>query len=298
MSAGKDKLRGAHVLLVTPFTEEGSLDRYSLGSLIEFVIAGGVAGVVGLGTTGEFFTLSPEERAEVMDAIVAAVAGRIYVTFGIGDSATATSIWMAKHAEKCNADAVMLQPPYYFQHTNAGGEAHVLAVAEAISTPIMIYDGASGIEVPTSQLVRLSAGSSLIQYVKIATPQPTKIADIKATLPELGAFCGDENMLVLARRLGAVGSTVGIGNVVPSAVADLEKAVDEGRLRRARQIQAQQIVPLVSVCTMEKAGYIRAYKEILAQRGVIASPFTRLPLGALHPLRREEVLAVAQDLDG
>lgn len=296
MAEAAAELRGAHVLLLTPFDAEGRLDASSLRSLIDYVVDRGPAGVVALGTTGEFFTMSPEERREAMTSIADLVGGRVRVTYGVGDSSTAVAVELARHAESCGADAVMVQPPYYYKHAQGAMEGHLAAVAEAVNLPVMVYDGAAGIEVSVDLLARLSRAVAGIRYVKVATPEPEKIGAILDAAPGLKPFCGDENMLVLARRFGAVGSTVGIGNVVPEAVARVERAVDEGRMDEARAVQAEQIAPLVSVCTIEKAGYIRSYKEILAALGVIASPATRLPLQPLHRLRREEVLATARAL--
>jgi dihydrodipicolinate synthase/N-acetylneuraminate lyase len=289
-------LGGAHVLLITPFDRDEQVDEPSLAEHIDFVLAAGVDGIVGLGTTGEFFSLSPVERIELMSTIARHVHGRAALTFGVGDSSTAVAIELARHAQSVGADVVMLQSPYYFNHTTAACDAHFLAVAGAVDIPVMIYDGAGGIPVSVERLRDLHSAAPNIAYVKMSIPDPAKIVSVVEDAPGVAPLCGDEYILVLGLRHGAIGSTVGIGNVLPEAVVSLHRDVENGDIGSARATQMTEISPLVGVCTNEKSAYIRCFKEILADRGIIASPTTRLPLGPLDPLRREEVLATAQAL--
>lgn len=289
-----DPMDGAHVLLITPFDESEQVDERSLNEHIDFVLSAGVDGIVGLGTTGEFFALSPVERIELMSKIARHVRGRAALTFGVGDSSTAVAIELARHAQAVGADVVMLQSPYYFNHTTSACDTHFLAVAKAVDIPVMIYDGAGGIPVSVERLRALNQLAPNIAYVKMSIPDPAKIVAVVEEAPEVAPLCGDEYILVLGLRLGAIGSTVGIGNVLPEAVVSLHRAVDNGDIEAARATQMTEISPLVGVCTNEKSAYIRCFKEILAHRGIIASPATRLPLGPLDPLRREEVLATAE----
>ncbi|HST56260.1 MAG TPA: dihydrodipicolinate synthase family protein [Solirubrobacteraceae bacterium] len=298
MSSEATALRGGHVLLITPFDRDGEIDERSLAEHIEFVLAGGVDGIVGLGTTGEFFTLSPRERMQLMTLIAERVGGRTTLTFGVGDSSTRVAIELARHARECGADVVMLQSPYYYAHSTAACDAHFLAVAAAVDLPVMLYDGAAGIEVSVERMRRLHEAAPNISYVKMSIPDPSKVAAVVAGAPGVSALCGDENMLVLALRQGAIGSTVGIGNVLPGAISSLHRAFERDDLAAARAVQIHELTPLVSVCTNEKSAYIRCFKEILMRMGIIASAATRLPLRPLDPLRLEEVLATVKALSG
>jgi 4-hydroxy-tetrahydrodipicolinate synthase len=104
---------GTHVLLVTPFDMAYGFDDKSMHSLIDHVVSQGVQGVVALGTTGEFFTLAPRERAAVIDTVVSAVAGRVAVTVGVGADSTSGAVELAQHAQAAGADCVMVLPPLY-----------------------------------------------------------------------------------------------------------------------------------------------------------------------------------------
>lgn len=287
---------GAQVLLLTPFHDDGEVDERSLASLVDYVIDGGVDGIVGLGTTGEFFTMSIDEQARLMTTLARVVAGRVPLTFGVGSSATAVSIALARHAQELGADGVMLQPPYYFDHAPASVEAHFAAVARAIELPVMAYDGGGGIELSVERVRRLHEQAPNVRYVKMSIVDPAKVAAMRAGAPEVEPLVGDENMLLMGLRHGAIGSTVGWSNVDPGAVARVHRAFERGDLDGARAVLLREIVPAVSPCITAKNGWIRSYKEILAAKGVIASPATRLPLTPLDPVRREEVLAAMREM--
>lgn len=293
---GPRRPTGAQVLLLTPFGDDGEVDERSLASLVDYVLDGGVDGIVGLGTTGEFFTMSVDEQARLMTTLAKIVGGRVPLTFGVGNSATSVSIALARHAQELGADCVMLQPPYYFDHTGASVESHFAAVAAAIDLPVMAYDGGGGIELSVERVRRLSERAANVRYVKMSIVDPAKVAEMVAGAPRVEALVGDENMLLMGLRHGAIGSTVGWSNVDPGAVARVHRHFEAGDLDAARSVLLREVIPAVSPCITAKNGWIRSYKEILAAKGVIATPTTRLPLTPLDPIRREEILAAMREL--
>jgi 4-hydroxy-tetrahydrodipicolinate synthase len=287
---------GAQVLLLTPFDEEGRIDERSLAALIEYVLGGGVDGIVGCGTTGEFFTLSLEEQQQLMRLIAEQVRGRVPLTFGIGSTSTSVSIALARLAQELGADCAMLQPPYYFAHASDAIDAHVLAVAHAVEIPVMVYDGAAGIELSVERVHSLHQRAANVRYVKMSVPDPAKVGAMRAGAPYVEPLAGDENMLLMGLRHGAIGSTVGWSNVDPEAISGIHRRFEAGDLDSARALLLHRVVPAVAVCITAKNAYIRCYKEILAAKGVIASPTTRLPLTPLDPIRKDEVLAAMREL--
>lgn len=287
---------GAQVLLLTPFDEDGAIDERSLAALVEYVIGGGIDGIVGLGTTGEFFTLSLDEQARLMTLLAEQVRGRVPLTFGIGNTATSVSIELARRARALGADCVMLQSPYYFAHASDAIDAHFLAVANAVDMPVMVYDGSAGIELSVERIHSLHQRAANIRYVKMSIPDPAKVGSMRAGAPAVEPLAGDENMLLMGLRHGAIGSTVGWSNVDPESIAAIHRSFERGDLDAARATLLHKVVPAVAVCITAKNAYIRCYKEILAARGVIASPTTRLPLTPLDPIRKDEVLAAMREL--
>src|SRR5579863_9296822 len=104
------RIEGTYTALVTPFRDEPGqpIDWSALDALVDAQIAGGVAGLVPCGTTGESPTLSHEEHAQVVEQTVKRVARRVQVIAGAGSNSTREAVDLAEHAEKSGADAVMV----------------------------------------------------------------------------------------------------------------------------------------------------------------------------------------------
>ena len=107
-------LEGIFPALITPFKSEGEINVEGLKRLINFVIAKGVAGVVPVGTTGEFIYMLEEERNQVLEIVVDEVNSRVPVIAGTGSSSTAETIKLSKYAENIGVDALLVVSPYRF----------------------------------------------------------------------------------------------------------------------------------------------------------------------------------------
>jgi 4-hydroxy-tetrahydrodipicolinate synthase len=289
------ELSGSQVLLITPFDEEGEVDRESLASHIEFVIDGGVDGIVALGTTGEFFSLSAPERFELMETIAELVRRRVPLTFGIGDTSLRVTIDLGRRAAEVGADCVMVQPPFYYPYSRAAIREHFLTVARAVDLPVMLYDGASGVELSIELMADLNRAAPNVRYVKFSLPNPAKYAAAAEGMPELRVFCGDDHLLLLALGDGAAGCTVGLGNLEPREIARVCHDYGNGDREAARTLHHTRIAPAASICGT-KSEFVRCFKEVAAAKGVIRSPYTRPPLLPLDPTYREELLSVMCDI--
>lgn len=93
-----------------------------------------------MGTTGESPTLSHQEHHEVIERAIKVSAGRAPVIAGAGSNSTAEAVDLARHAEKAGASAVLVVTPYYNKPTQEGLYRHFMAVADAISIPVVLYN--------------------------------------------------------------------------------------------------------------------------------------------------------------
>ena len=152
------EFHGVLPALITPFTGSGdALDTEALAAHVERLIGGGVAGLVPGGSTGEFTTLAHAERRELVEATVAAAAGRVPVVAGTGALSTRETVELSVHAERTGAAAVMVVPPFYDPLGWRELLAHYAAVADRISVPIMYYNlpSATGVTLDADQLREL-----------------------------------------------------------------------------------------------------------------------------------------------
>jgi 4-hydroxy-tetrahydrodipicolinate synthase len=282
---------GTHVLLVTPFRPSYERDRNSLGSLIDHVIDAGADGVIALGTTGEFFTMSAAERTEVIDDVMALVRGRVAVTIGVGSDSTAEAVNLARHAQAARADCVMALPPFYFAKSRDAQLAHFSAIAKAVDINVMIYDGADGTKVEAETIAILASQFSNIRYVKMALPDPLRIAALRREAPTVTVFAGDDATLVNSLRLGAAGSAIATGNFMAHEVIVLHQAANCGDWDKASELFTGALLPGIFATATPKNQFIARIKEVLAAQGVIAHATVRPPLTPLADYESADLLS-------
>ena len=160
---------GAYTALVTPFLND-HIDDASYTKLIEHQIAGGITGIVPVGTTGESPTLEHEEHLTLVRRAVEIARGRCQVIAGTGSNSTRKSIALARECEQLGANGLLLVAPYYNKPSPEGLFRHFSAVAAATKLPIMLYNipGRCGVEIGVEVVRRLAAECPNIVSIKEA----------------------------------------------------------------------------------------------------------------------------------
>ena len=153
-----EHLQGSIVAMVTPFHEDGSVNFGVLTELLERQIAAGTDGILTLGTTGEYSTMSHEEDAAVVEHTIRVVDGRVPVMVGSGSNCTATQIEKSKLYQSMGADALLLIAPYYNKANAEGMYRHFAETADAVDIPCILYNvpGRTGCSIPVSVVEKLS----------------------------------------------------------------------------------------------------------------------------------------------
>ena len=146
---------GATAAVVTPF-RAGQVDWPALRALTRHLIAGGLDGIVVLGSTGEGATLSADERRRALETVLDQAKGRVFVIAGTGTNATDSTIQLTRSAKEVGVDGVMLVTPYYNKPTPEGLVLHFEAVARAARARCETRFFSSGVSCPT---VRPPTGS-------------------------------------------------------------------------------------------------------------------------------------------
>ena len=166
--------KGVLPALVTPFGD-GQVDEDAFVRLVERQIAGGVHGLVPVGTTGETATLSHDEHRRVVELCVKTAAGRVPVVAGAGSNSTAEAIELARHAKTIGADAALIVTPYYNRPSQEGLYAHYAAINEAVQIPVLVYNVPSrtSVDISNETLARLSKLPNIVG-IKDATGDMTR----------------------------------------------------------------------------------------------------------------------------
>ncbi len=239
------------VAVVTPF-RDGQVDYPALDILVERQIAGGQQAIVPCGSTGESATLTHDEHAEVIKAVVAKAAGRVPVIAGTGSNATAEAIDLTRAAEAAGADGALLISPYYNKPTQDGIYEHYRAVAEAVGIPLITYNipGRTGSTIETNTLLRLSEIENIVA-VKDATGSLDRVMDIVAACGEnLAVLSGDDPLTLPMISLGAVGLISTTANVAPREIAELTELALAGKTSEARALH-YRLLPLMRSLFLE-----------------------------------------------
>ncbi|MEM9026466.1 MAG: 4-hydroxy-tetrahydrodipicolinate synthase, partial [Verrucomicrobiota bacterium] len=175
------QFQGVYTALATPMSE-GAVDFESLEKLLAHQLAGGIDGLVPVGTTGESPTLSTvNEHLEVIRQTVKIAAGRVPVIAGVGSNSTAEAIHMSQEAEKAGADALLHVTPYYNKPNQEGLFQHFSAIAKETELPIILYSipGRCVIEVEIDTAARLYEAHPHICAIKESGGDPQRVKDLR-----------------------------------------------------------------------------------------------------------------------
>ena len=245
--------QGTHTALITPF-RNGEVDTDAFRALIDRQVKGGVDGIVPCGTTGESPTLGRKEHLRVIELAVEYAAGRIKVIAGTGANATSEAIHLTTEAAKLGVDATLQVCPYYNKPSQEGLYQHYRAIAQCSDLPIMLYSipGRSVIEIAVETIARLAADCPTIIANKEAGGDPERVTQIKAALPDdFQILSGDDPLTIEFMKRGAVGLVSVATNLIPDIMSDLVRAMAEGRVDDAEDIQAQYGTLLTTLMSID-----------------------------------------------
>jgi 4-hydroxy-tetrahydrodipicolinate synthase len=237
-------LRGAHTALVTPFTADGSaVDVARLADNVRHQAAGGVAGVVPCGTTGEAPTLSDREHRTVVEkTIEVARAEGLAVIAGAGSNSTAHAVHLHRFAHASGADAGLQVTPYYNKPTQEGMYRHFMTVADSCGLPVVLYNipgrSAAGLTIET--IARLAEHPNIVA-IKEATGSLDLASEI-ALRTGLVLLSGDDTLTLPIASVGGVGVVSVVSNLVPDRVASLCRALLGGDWDAARRLHGELFV--------------------------------------------------------
>ncbi|HTI79086.1 MAG TPA: dihydrodipicolinate synthase family protein [Acetobacteraceae bacterium] len=274
------RFHGTYTVMVTPFSDDGSVNVAALRAFVDWQIAEGIHGLIPLGSTGEFLSLSDAEKELVTATVIEQAARRVPVLIGTGAEDTREVVRLSRRAESMGADGVMIIPPFYSTPTDDEIVHHYSTISDAIGIPIMVYNNpaVANVDLRPGLIARLAEIDNC-RYIKESTLEVTRVRDIIR-------LCGDR-MRVFGGILGfesfvegAAGWTAVAANVVPGPLARLydlvvtQKNIDEGRALSLRYL------PLVEFVGGQ--AYVAGTKALLAHMGFAAGMPRppRLPLSA------------------
>ncbi len=281
---------GLTVAMVTPF-RDGAIDLEATAQLIDFLIEGGVEGLVVSGSTGEAATCSVDERRALWRFTRERVRARVPVIAGSGTNSTADSIALTRMAEELGLDGAMIVTPYYNKPTPRGQVAHFTAVAKSTKLPLVIYNipGRTGTNTLPETLEKLRDLSNVVA-IKEASGSLDQASALRARTA-FTLLSGDDSLTLPMIAVGAAGVISVAGNVAPAEMRALCDHARAGRMSEAEAVH-RRLLPLFRALFIESnPGPV---KYLLSAMGLIENEL-RLPLVPVEPATAQAVESAARE---
>lgn len=282
-------IQGILVPLVTPFKADHSLDVDTLKTLTEAFINKGVTGLVVCGTTGEYYTLTEQERETVLTTVAGIAKGRVTLVAGINDLSTEGACQRARQAQALGYEGLMLAPPPYSLPDQAGVIAHYETVAAATDLPIIMYNFPAriGLSIDYDTVVHLAQNPNIIAIKESSGDFSRALRLLQTEWTDFEVVCGCDDQPLDFFFWGAKSWIAGAGNVFPEEQVALFNAAQANDWAHARTIM-QSIYP--AIYSMESGNYNQKAKLGCLKGQIDVGP-VRLPLSPLSAAQAAEFMA-------
>lgn len=289
------RFEGTYTAVVTPFTKTGAVDWAAFDRILADQLAGGVSGIVPCGTTGESPTLTMDEQRDVIARTVAAAKGKAQVIAGVGSSSTGHVVEQAVRAEAAGADAIMVVVPYYNKPTQEGLVRHYVAVAKAVSKPIVVYNipARCVIDLGVDTMARILDAAPNVVATKEATGNVMRAQQLAARFGDrLAILSGDDVLTLPMIAVGGRGVISVASNVIPAEVSRATRLALSGDMAAARAAHLR-LLPFYEALFIEPG--VASAKALLAHRGLCENVL-REPMTPLGDAARKAVFAAYEGL--
>ena len=243
--------KGAATALITPF-KDGKIDYVSMGKLIEWQISQGIDALVVCGTTGEASTLSKKEKLELTKFTIDLTAGRVPVIAGTGGNCTESTLELTKEVEALGADGLLIITPYYNKCTENGLISHFEKIANAVTSPIIMYSVPSrtGVNMTSAAVDILKEHPNIIG-LKEASGNISQICKMAMHIGDnFNIYSGNDDQTVPILSLGGMGCISTVSNIIPARYSLMIHDFLDGKVTDAG-LEQVALKPLIDVIFSE-----------------------------------------------
>ncbi|UNP78918.1 4-hydroxy-tetrahydrodipicolinate synthase [Bacillus nitratireducens] len=287
-------IKGAFPVLITPMDEFQEIDWKGVKQNVNYFIKKKVAGIIINGSTGEFVSLSKEERFNMVETVLKEVDGRIPVIVGTAAETTKETIEYTKHAEAHGADCALIINSYYCKPKEEEIYFHFKEISNAVNIPIMLYNNpfTSGVDMSTGLMLRIGKECENVTHIKESSGDIRKARDlVRQGEGAFQVFCGSEDLVMESYLVGASGWVSVAGNIVPGLVTKMYEHFQNGELEKAWEIN-DAILPLCEF--LEGSGkYVQIVKRSMELHGQVGGPsrYPRLGLTEEEDQKLQTILS-------
>ena len=225
--------------IITPMYEDESINEKELRVQVNRLIDAGISGLFPLGTNGEFYALTTEEKLDVLKTVVDEAAGRVPVYAGTGCISTRETIWLSEQAKKIGVDALSVVSPYYVAVTQDDIFYHFSEVAKSTDLPIIIYNipGRTGNNINYATVKRLSEFQNIVGVKDSSGNFDNTLRYVEDTDRRLSVLAGNDSLILWTLLAGGTGAIAGTANVFPELSIGVYNLWKEGKIEEAMEMQ-------------------------------------------------------------
>ncbi|MDP6602883.1 MAG: dihydrodipicolinate synthase family protein [Rhodospirillales bacterium] len=242
------QFRGSFPVIVTPFrASDSAFDEDAMRRFVDWQIEQGCHGLVTLGSMGEFYLVSDEERTRIVTTVVEQVAGRVPLLVGTMNIRNETAVRYSREAEELGADGLMITPPYYTAPTDDEIFDYYRDICEEVSIPVMLYNNpfTTNVDMSAALVGRLTREFENVRYIKEASGDLARVYDIRREAgPKMNVWQGARPFEAFS--LGSNGWVSPEGNWVPAATAEMYNRLFAGDTEGA-EILRDRFVAMVTL---------------------------------------------------
>lgn len=284
--------------VVTVFSADGSLDVQGNKNVYEHLIRGGVDGIVVMGSTGEFFSMSMAEKKQLVDLAAGTIQGRTRLLIGASCMDWRETVELGNYALDAGAEAVMIVPPYYFALSDASVLEYFGRVARGIHGNILLYNfpDRTGYDLKPEVILQLARAHKNIVGLKDTVEKMGHTREvIKAVRPEFPEFevlSGYDDNFVHNVLCGGNGCIGGLSNLIPEVTSAWAKAVCTGDAEGVAKGQRiiDQYMDLYGIGTP----FIPIMKRAMQLRGIEMGDTSTVPFLPASPEQEAQIRAVLE----
>ena len=281
--------------MVTPFNRsDGNLNEAALRKLTNHLLDGGVHGLFVVGSQGEFWALSADEKKRAFEVVLDETNGRVPVYAGTGGITTKEAVALTQLAESAGMDAVSVLSPFFVQPTEEDLYNHYRDVAASTKLPVLLYGNPArtGVQLSPGLVSRLAKIENIVGIKDSSAQLELTMQYILGNSDDFAVIMGRDSMIFAALMAGAKGAIAATGNVVPNLVVQIYENFKKGNLDAAKEAQLK-LFPLRAAFSWGTFPVV--IKEALDMMGIEAGP-ARSPVGPMSEERRKELKVLLKDM--
>ena len=237
-----DFIKGIIPPIVTPFTDDERLDEMALRRHIDFMIDGGISGILAFGSNGEFYMLDEAEMEQTLRVILDQVGGRIPVYMGVGAIRTSTCVRLARMGVRLGAAGVSVLQPMFLKPSEDELRTHLRTITRSVSdTPVLLYNnpGRTGYGISQDVVEELAHSEANLVGMKDSSGDMTQTIEFIRRNADVGfrVMCGKDTLIYSGLNVGAVGAVCSTANYLPHLVCSIYEKYVAGDLKGALEAQ-------------------------------------------------------------